>query len=102
VNLYGATPDTFDGRHQELAAALGASASGAITNADLAFSTRLAAARAPRELAGSADVDVALGVVAEARGVDMATARHLLERAAARAGISLVAAARALITIYGD
>ena len=35
VNLYASTPDAFDGHHEELAHALGTSASDAVSNADL-------------------------------------------------------------------
>lgn len=102
VNLYGATPDAFETRHERLAAALGTSARDAITNADLTFSTRLAAAQAPGQFARSADIEVALGVIAEARGVDVARARDLLEQAAARAGLPPARAARVLRHLYDD
>ena len=69
VNLYGSTPAAFDGRHQRLADALGASAHGAVTNADLAFHTRLAATRAPEELGNARDINIAVGIVAELREV---------------------------------
>lgn len=100
VNLYGATPDAFEGRHEQLADALGASARGAITNADLPFSTRLAAARAPEDLEHSRDIDIALGMIAAAHEVDFDQAREALERGAARAGIPPVQAARALRDLY--
>src|SRR5680860_1169127 len=41
VNLYAATPTAFDGHHEELADACGTWAQGAVTNADLSFSSRL-------------------------------------------------------------
>ena len=46
VNLYASRPDAFQGHHDELANALGASALGAVTNADLSFSTRLESQKA--------------------------------------------------------
>lgn len=101
VNLYGSTPDTFDGRHQALAEALGATAEKAITNADLAFSTRLAAAQAPDDFAARADLDIATGIIAETRHIRVDEAHELLRRAAARAGISPARAARVIKAIYG-
>ena len=50
VNLYGDAADTFQDRHRQLADAFGAWAPGAITNADLSFSTRTQAQQAPVRL----------------------------------------------------
>src|SRR3954447_24007698 len=47
VNLYGSSTDAFDGLHEDLASACGAWADGAITNADLSFTSRLRAAATP-------------------------------------------------------
>lgn len=94
VNLYGATPDAFTGRHQELARALGASAEGAVANADLEFRTRQLAAEAPARLEDQADIDIALGIIAGSKGVDIATAQQQLRQAATRAGIGEAQAAR--------
>ena len=96
VNLYAATPDAFVGHHDELADALHASAAQAVTNADLSFSTRLAAVEAPQHMSEQYDVDIALGIIAESQGVDIPTARERLRQAAARAGISERQAARAI------
>jgi GAF domain-containing protein len=96
VNLYAATQDAFVEHHDQLAQALHASAAAAITNADLSFSTRLEAAEAPQRLTAQYEVDIALGIIAESQGVDIATARERLQQAAARAGISERQAARAV------
>ena len=96
VNLYAATPDAFEGKHEALADALHASAAKAITNADLSFSTRLAALQAPQRLAEQYEVDIALGIIVERQGVDLATARERLQQAAARANISEAQAAKAI------
>ena len=48
VNLYGGSDHAFDGRHQQLADVFGAWAPGGVSNADLSFSTREVAVRAPR------------------------------------------------------
>ncbi len=101
VNLYAATSDAFVGRHDALTDALHASVAEAITNADLSFSTRLEAAEAPQRLAAQDDVNVALGIISERQGVDIATARERLRRAAARAGISEGQAARAARAVRG-
>jgi GAF domain-containing protein len=96
VNLYAATPDAFEGHHDALAEALGASAQHAITNADLSFSTRLAAAQSPTRLADQDDIDIAVGIIAANHEVDIPTAQRLLREAAARAGIRPGQAARAI------
>jgi GAF domain-containing protein len=89
VNLYGRSDAAFDGKHQRLAAVFGAWAPGAVSNADLSFSTRETAAKAPEQLRTQARVDVATGIVAAVRGVDVASAEELMLDAARRAGISL-------------
>jgi len=101
VNLYASTPTAFVGHHQELAQALHASAAEAVTNADLSFSTRLAALEAPQRLAEEHDVDIALGMITESQGVDIAAARQRLREAAARAGVSEQQAARVIKGLFG-
>jgi GAF domain-containing protein len=96
VNLYAATVDAFAGHHQQLAAALGGSAPHAILNADLSFSTRLAAAQAPERVAEQNEIDRALGIIAASQHVDVPAARERLREAAARAGITEAQAARAV------
>jgi GAF domain-containing protein len=96
VNLYAATPSAFVGHHGELAEALHASAAKAVTNADLSFSTRLAALEAPQRLSEQNEVNIALGIIAESQGIDVATAQERLRQAAARANISESQAARAI------
>ena len=96
VNLYASTPDAFEGRHEALAHALGASAEHAVANADLSFRTRLAAAQSPTRLADQDDINIAVGIIAASQGVDITTAQQRLQAAAARAGISDGQAARAL------
>jgi GAF domain-containing protein len=96
VNLYAAAPDAFEGRQDELASALGASAEDAVANADLSFSTRLEAVQAPERLADQDDVDIAVGIIAASQGVDIPTAEERLRQAAARAGITEGQAARAV------
>lgn len=80
VNLYAATPGAFVGHHDELAEALHASAAEAVTNADLSFSTRLAAVEAPQRLEEQYEVNITLGIIAEGQGVDIATARKLSDK----------------------
>jgi GAF domain-containing protein len=102
VNLYASSPGAFEGRHEALAEALGASAEGAITNADLSFITRQAAAEAPARLEAQNDIDMATGMIAARLGLDIKTARVRLRQAAARAGITEAQAARALKDLYDD
>ena len=101
VNLYASRPDAFEGRQAALAEALGASAEGAVANADLSFSTRMEAARAPERYADQADVDIALGFICIRQDVDIALARERLRTAAARAGITEGQAARA-ISVFAE
>jgi GAF domain-containing protein len=99
VNLYASTPDAFDDHHDALADALGASAAKAVTNADLPFRTRLAAAQAPQRLSDEDQINIAVGVIATNQAVDLATARERLRTAAARAGVTEVQVAHALRAI---
>ncbi len=97
VNIYGAAADTFKGRHEELAGLFGAWAPGAVTNADLSFSSRLRATGAVQRLEDLALVDLAVGVLVAAQTIPPSEARHRLDRAAARAGVSVVDVARLLV-----
>jgi len=97
VNLYGSGRGTFEGRHQQLADVFGAWAPGAITNADLSFSTRRAAEQAPQRLEQLAVVDAATGIIAAQREITVGEARAQLEDAAFRAGVPLVRLARVVV-----
>jgi hypothetical protein len=97
VNLYGRTDDAFDGRLRLLAACFGAWAPGAVSNADLSFSTRRLAEQAPQQLRDLALVDTAVGVVAASRELGIEAAQEHLEDAARRAGITVVELARMIV-----
>jgi len=99
VNLYAATPHAFDRHRKELAAVTGGWAEGAVSNADLPFRTRLAAAETPERLRGRDSVDLALGVIVESQRVSFPIAAERLREAAARAGITEAEAARAISRI---
>jgi GAF domain-containing protein len=101
VNLYAMAEDAFTGHHEELAAIFDAWAPGAVTNADLSFSTRLTAEQAPSILRDDVRIEVAAGVIASRNGADLDTARQKLSAAAARAGLSVARLAEALIDIEG-
>ncbi len=88
VNLYGATSDTFDGRHEMLAEACGAWAEGGVTNADLGFHSRVRAAATPGRLSDSGDVNLAKGLVAEVMDLSVDVAGERISRAAVQAGVS--------------
>lgn len=100
VNIYAAAPDAMHGKHDLLAAIFDAWAPGATENADLSFTTRDQARRAPTTLEERATVDRAVGVVMSLQGVDVATARDLITQAAERARTEQVAVARALLTVH--
>jgi GAF domain-containing protein len=97
INLYASTPNAFEAQTEQLADALGSSAAKAMRNADLSFTTRLAAAQAPRQLVEADEVNTALWIIAASQEVDLATARERLRAAASRAGISDAKAAQAVI-----
>lgn len=96
VDLYAAAAHSFDGRHVELADALGASAEDAVTDADLSFSSRAAARQAPDTVADLRDIDVAVGTLAAWQGRGAEAALRSLE-AAAGGRLSLVEAARLVL-----
>jgi GAF domain-containing protein len=100
INLYASSADAFSGHHRDLATALGASAVGAVANADLAFETRRRAEQAPRQLREQRLVEVATGVLAAREGIDVQAARQRLLDAASRAGISEAQAALVLINVH--
>ena len=100
VNLYASSRDAFSGHHRDLAAALGASASGAVANADLAFESRRRAEHAPVRLREQRLVEVATGILAAREGLEVHVARGRLEDAATRAGIGLGEAATVVIHVH--
>lgn len=97
VNLYAASGRAFDGLHDELADIFGAWASGAVANADLSFMTRREARLTAQRMRDRAVIDTAIGITSVERGIDVDEAESHLRRAAARAGVSLVDLARAVV-----
>jgi hypothetical protein len=104
VNLYGSSTDTFAGerRHERLAEVFGAWAPGAVSNADLSFSTRLTAEQAPAQLEQLALVDTASGIIAAQREISVGEARAQLEDAARRAGIPVARLARVVVGLHDE
>ena len=100
VHLYASSAQAFVGRHQALALALGASAAGAVTNADLAFESRRRAVEAPRRLRERHVVEVGVGILAAREDLELEVARTRLHDAAARAGISDPQAAQLLVDMH--
>jgi GAF domain-containing protein len=100
VNLYASTPTAFDGHHQELADVCGAWAGGAVTNADLDFTSRIRAAATPARMREKAAVDVASGLVAEYLGTDVATAVERITNGAQRAGVDPADLARFILDTH--
>ena len=97
VNLYAASRRAFEGNHEALADLFGAWAPGAVTNADLSFSSRLEAQQAPQRLRDRARVETAVGLVAADAGTDVEDARRRLEEAAARAQVPVLELAEAIL-----
>lgn len=99
VNFYGGSEDAFSGKHPELAHIFRAWAPGAVTNADLSFSTRSLAQQAPGLLREETKVSVATGILAASEGTDVEKAKQRLEDAARRAGITLTRLAEIIISL---
>ncbi len=99
VNLYGGSARAFVGHHEELAEIFSAWAPGAVSNADLSFSTRRQAEQAPGLLRDGIKVNTAVGVIAAIRDIDVNDARRLLARAAERAGITVVRLAEVVVAL---
>jgi GAF domain-containing protein len=102
VNLYGHAAGTFNDNHQVLAEVFGAWAPGAVTNADLSFSTRAAAEQAPLHLRDAVMVDTATGILAAERNLTVHQAREQLEKASTRAGVPVVKLARVVVDLHDD
>lgn len=101
VNLYAASPRAFGGHHEQLAAVFGAWAAGAVVNADLSFTTRKEAERAPRRVRNQNLVDVATGIVAAELRVSVETALDRMRDAASRGGVSLLQLTRDIVNNRG-
>jgi GAF domain-containing protein len=97
VNLYAASCRAFTGHHQQLASVFGAWAPGAVTNADLSFSTLREARRAPQLLRDEVTVHVAVGILVAREGMEVHVAERSLRDASVRAGVSLQDLARAVL-----
>jgi hypothetical protein len=106
VNMYASTVGVFDGHHEELAQACGAWAPGAVSNADLDFTTRFQAAATPARLRSETWVDQAVGALMSHWGIPRTEAEARLRQAAQRAGLADTQVARAIIglltTSIGD
>lgn len=98
INLYATTTDAFTGRHEELADIFGAWAPGAVTNADLAFSTRTVAEQAPLVLRDQVSIQVALGILMIDQSLGVEEARSRLYDAAHRAGVTVAMIAKTLVS----
>jgi GAF domain-containing protein len=97
VNLYAATANAFLGEEATLARTFGAHVEDAVNNADLSMATLRRARRAPSVLADMAVVDQAKGILVAKHHISFDDAQQRLNDAAARAGITDVAVARAVV-----
>lgn len=102
INLYATTRDAFAGHHAEIAEIFGAWAPGAVTNADLSFSTRTVSEQAPLVLREQVRIQVAVGVLMSDQGLDVETARARLYDAAHRAGVTVIMVAEQLVSDLAD
>jgi ANTAR domain-containing protein len=97
VSLYGASGRAFTGHHRELASVFGAWAPGAVTNADLSLATLREARLAPQLLKDEVTVHVAVGILVARDGLDVQVAERSLRDASARAGVSVLELAKAVL-----
>ncbi|GAA2114198.1 GAF domain-containing protein [Nocardioides bigeumensis] len=102
VNVYASTPDAFAGHEEALGAVLGAAAEHAVANADLSFSTRLAAVDTPQRLLDNDKLETAVGMVAVRFGESVGDARDRIRRAAAQSGLTESAVANVLVAVHLD
>jgi GAF domain-containing protein len=100
VNLYASTPDAFDGRHDELGLICGAWAGGAVTNADLSFTSRIRASTTHLRLKDRGVVDIATGYVAAYKDVEIGEAVTLIHEASARADVTPADFARFILAAH--
>jgi len=100
INLYASTAGAFTGLHDALADALGASAKGVITNADMAFTSRDRAVEAPALLRASQEIETAVGFLAARYGEPVTQSRLRLDNSAERAGVSAALVARVLMLVH--
>ena len=97
VNLYAASRRSFVGHYEELAEIFGAWPAGAITNADLSFTTRREAEAAPQRVRETGVIEAAAAVIAIDRDVDLETGEAILHDAAAQAGVTVLEVAREVL-----
>lgn len=100
INMYSSTPEAFDGHHEELAEACGAWVGGAITNADMGFTTRFRAAETPELLRIEHLVNQAIGALIVEQGISEEEASQKLRISAQRAGISDAQMARTVLGLF--
>ncbi len=97
VNMYASREHAFDGHHEALAEIFGAWADGAVANADLSFTTRQQAVKAPATMKANARIDNAVGVIIAIQGVSAEEGLHRLETAATLAGVPALTIAEAIL-----
>ncbi len=97
VNLYASRVGAFVHRHESLADVFGAWAGGAVTNADLSFTTRFQAAEARDRLQALYTIDKAIGIIASTQEISVGEARRRLHQAGALAGVAPDKVARAVL-----
>ena len=100
VNLYGASGQAFTGHHEELATIFDAWAPGAVTNADLPFTTLREARRAPERLREETTVRTAVGILVAREGLDSSDAERRLRDAALRADVAVPDLAQAVVDAH--
>ena len=101
-NLYGLTSSSFVGRHDQLADALGAWATGAVTNSDLTFHSRDLARRSAGVLEAATGFTVAAATLARTLAISQGAAEERLRQAALRAAVPLATLAEHVLDVLRD
>ena len=102
VNLYAAAQRAFCGYHDELAGIFGAWAAGAVSNADLAFTTRREAEAAPERVNGQLVLSIATGLTAAQHDIGVEAAEARLRDAALRGGVSVFQLAHEIVAAHKE
>jgi hypothetical protein len=99
VNLYASTPHAFEGHHDDLALIFDAWAPGAVTNADLSFTTRGVAEHAPDLLREDVDLAIASNLIANRDNLSIEDGLQFLRGAARRAGVTEAQLAHVIVEL---
>ncbi len=102
LHLYAAVPAAFDGHHEALAHVFGVTAPGAITDADLSFSTMAEARQVPANQRAGVTLHRAAALLGASKGIDHAAAGRRLRDSARRADVPLGRLAELVVEVLSE